>query len=144
MATYRTSLRSPRPPAEVFDYLARFSNAAEWDPGVVSAHDPGAGPPQRGSAYHLVVRFFGLQVPLDYRVAEIDTSRRVVFQAENRMVRSTDVIEVAPAPGGGSTVNYSATLTPKGPAVMVAPIVAIAFRRTGDRASAGLTAKLAA
>ena len=97
MATYRTSVSSPRPPADVFAYLARFSNAAHWDPGVAAAEDVTAGPPAFGSTYRLQVRFLGLTVPLEYRIEEIDAPNRVVLQAENSMVRSTDVIEVAEA-----------------------------------------------
>jgi len=143
VATYRTSLSSPRPPADVFAYLARFSNAVGWDPGVVAAEDRSAGPPARGSAYRLVVRFLGLPVPLDYRIVEIDPPTRVVLQAENTVVRSTDVIEVAPAPGGGSTIDYQASLITKGLSAVLAPLVAVAFRRIGDRAAAGLRAALA-
>src|SRR5271165_2233061 len=114
MATYRTSVSSPRPPTDVFSYLARFSNAAHWDPGVSAAEDVTPGPPAFGSTYRLMVRFLGLTLPLEYRIEEIEARKRVVLRAENAMVRSTDVIEVAPTPNGGSTVTYEATLTPKG------------------------------
>jgi hypothetical protein len=144
MATYRTSVSSPRPPADVFAYLARFSNAARWDPGVPAAEDLTPGPTVFGSTYRLMVRFLGLTVPLEYRIEEIDAPKRVVLRAENTMVRSVDVIEVAPALGGGSTVTYEATLTPKGSARALAPIIGLVFRRIGDRAAAGLRASLAA
>jgi hypothetical protein len=141
---YRASALSPRSPAEVFAYLAHFSHATQWDPGVVSATDITPGPPDRGSRYRLVTRFLGRSVPLEYRIEEIDTPRRVVLGAENAMVRSTDVIEVAAAPGGGSTVTYEATLTVKGPSVLLTPLVALAFRRIGVRATRGLRAVLSA
>jgi hypothetical protein len=143
MVTYRTSVSSPRPPADVFAYLARFSNAASWDPGVSGAEEITPAPPAPGSTYRLMVRFLGLTVPLEYRIEEIDSPRRVVLQAENTMVRSTDVIEVAPGPDGGSTVSYEAELTPKGLSVALAPLIGVAFRRIGDRAAAGLRASLA-
>jgi hypothetical protein len=60
------------------------------------------------------------------------------------MVRSTDVIEVAPAAGGGASLTYSATLRPRGASVLMAPLISLLFRRIGDRAAAGLRAKLAA
>jgi hypothetical protein len=138
------SASSPRPPTDVFAYLARFSNAAEWDPGVTAAEDTTPGPPALGSRYRLIARFLGLSVPLEYRIEEIDAPRRVVLRAENNMVRSTDVIEVSAAPGGGSTVTYEATLTPKGATAVLAPLLGMAFRRVGDRASAGLRTMLAA
>jgi hypothetical protein len=143
MATYRTSVSSPKPPADVFSYLARFSNAAHWDPGVLAAEDITPGPPAFGSTYRLMVRFLGLTVPLEYRIEEIDAPKRVVLRAENAMVHSTDVIEVAPALSGGSTVTYKATLTPKGASAALAPLIGMVFRRIGDRAAAGLRASLA-
>ena len=60
------------------------------------------------------------------------------------MIRSTDVIEVSPAPGGGSTVTYEATIRTKGAAALSTPLVGAALRRIGDRAAAGLKAALAA
>ena len=144
MTTCHISASSPRPPADVFAYLSRFSNAVEWDPGVTFAEDKTPGPPARGSTYRLVAKFLGLSVPLEYRIEEIDSPRRVVLRAENKMIRSTDVIEVSPAPGGGSTVTYEATLTSKGASAILAPLLGSSFRRVCDRAAAGLRAKLAA
>jgi hypothetical protein len=143
VVTYRTSVSSERSPADVFAYLARFSNAAAWDPGVASAEDTTAGPPAPGSTYRLMVKFLGGTVPLDYRIEEIDPPQRVVLRAENAAMRSTDVIEVRPTPDGGSTVTYVASLTPKGVAAGLAPILAVVFRRIGARAAAGLRTALA-
>jgi Polyketide cyclase / dehydrase and lipid transport len=138
------SVPSPRHPADVFEYLARFSNAAHWDPGVSSAEEITPGPPACGSAYRLVVKFLGLSVPLEYRIEEIDPPTRVSLRAENSIIRSTDVIEVAPADGGGSIVTYEATLAPKGVSTLLEPLLGAVFRGIGDRAAAGLRAALAA
>ncbi len=35
MARYKATVQSPCPPAEMFAYLACFSNAVDWDPGVL-------------------------------------------------------------------------------------------------------------
>jgi Polyketide cyclase / dehydrase and lipid transport len=125
-------------PTEAFAYLARFSNAAEWDPGVTSAEQLSSGPPALGSTYRLVVRFLGLSAPMDYSINEIEVPRRVVLQAENVAIRSTDVIEVAPQPSGGSHVVYEANLRTKGVFVVISPVIALAFRGVGDRAAKGL------
>src|SRR5581483_3849755 len=114
MASYRARVTSPWPPAEVFDYMARFSNAAEWDPGVADATEVNPGVPALGSTYGLVVRSFGRAVPFEYRIVELDRPHRVVLRAENPTVRSTDVIEASSEPGGGSTVTYDANLELKG------------------------------
>ena len=90
--------------------MARFSNAAEWDPGVTEATEADPGPPTLGSTYRLMVRAFGRSLPLDYRICEFDRPHRVVLSAANSMVRSTDVIQVSAGPEGGSTLTYDATL----------------------------------
>jgi hypothetical protein len=144
MATYRAHVTSLRPQAEVFDYMARFSNAAEWDPGVTEATEVDPGAPTLGSTYRLMVRAFGRAVPLEYRIAEFDRPHRVVLSAENAMVRSTDVIEVSAGPGGGSTLIYDATLGLKGAAALLTPLLGLSFRRIGDRAIVGLRTALTA
>jgi hypothetical protein len=144
MASYRARVASPLPPAEVFDYMARFSNAVEWDPGVTEATEVDPGAPALGSIYRLTVRAFGRTLPLDYRIAEFDRPHRVVLSAENSMVRSTDVIDVSAGPGTGSTLTYDATLRLKGAVALFTPLLGLAFRRIGDRAIVGLRAVLAA
>ena len=142
MAFYRTRFTSPRPPAEVFDYMARFSNTAEWDPGVSEATEVHPGVPALGSTYRLVVRSFGRAIPLEYRIVEIDRPHRVVVRAENSAVCSTDVIAVSTGPGNGSTLTYDATLELKGVAALFTPLLGLSFRRIGDRAIVGLRATL--
>jgi hypothetical protein len=144
MATYRARVTSPRPPAEVFDYMARFSNAAEWDPGVTEATEAESGAPGLGSTYQLVVRAFGRAILLSYRIVDFDRPHRVVLSAENSTVRSTDVIEVVAEPAGGSILTYDATLGLKGGAVLFTPFLGPSFRRIGNRAIVGLRAALAA
>ena len=143
MARYITVVTTTEPPAEAFAYMARFSNAAEWDPGVTEAEALTPGPPALGSTYRLVVRFFGLSTPIEYRIDEIDVPTRVVLQGENAAVRSRDVIEVAPRQGGGSIVHYEANLETKGVFVVLSPVLALAFRHVGDRAAQGLRRSLA-
>jgi hypothetical protein len=126
----------------VFAYMARFSNAAEWDPGVTGAEELTPGPPALGSTYRLGVRSLGRSLNLDYRITEFDHPARVVLSAENTTLRSIDVIEITSDPGGGSTLTYDATLTLKGIFAVASPLLGPAFRRLGDRAAAGLRARL--
>ena len=142
MASYLARVTSPRPPAEVFDYMARFSNAAEWDPGVVEATEVNPGVPALGSTYRLVVRSFGRATPLEYRIVEMDRPHRVVLRAENSAVRSTDVIAVSSGPGSGSTLTYDATLDAQGCGRPVHPPpwpLVPAHRGPGHRRPAGHT-----
>ena len=138
MARYRTTIESTKSPTEAFDYLADFANAAEWDPGVVKGERLTGTPLGRGSRFRLVARFLGRRVPLEYEITSFDPARRVVFEADNAMVRSVDEIRFS---GGGdrTSVTYDADLRVKGPlGHLVDPLLGLAFRRIGDRAAAGL------
>lgn len=109
----------------------------------MSAQELTPGPPGLGSTYKLMVRFLGLRTPLEYRIVEIAPPGLVRLEAENGSVRSEDTIEVAAA-GGGSVVTYRARLVPKRLPALLGPLLEVALRRTGDRAIAGLAARLAA
>ena len=52
MARYQATVQSQRPSTETFDYLATFSNAVDWDPGVLAGEqlDPGRSPSAPASA----------------------------------------------------------------------------------------------
>jgi hypothetical protein len=138
MARYRTTVESTKSPEEAFDYLAEFSNARDWDPGIVEAANVAGDPVGPGSRFRLVSRFLGRRLPLEYRITEFDRPTRVVLAADEASIRSTDEIRFA-ATSGGSRVTYEADLKLKTPlAPLMDPLLALAFRRIGDRAAAGL------
>jgi len=138
MAHYQTSFSSPTPAEAAFDYLSRFSSAAGWDPGVVEARDLTADPVGLGSAFEIVSSFLGRKVSLRYEIVEFDAPRRVVLQAENSSIRSTDTISIEPGGDGSTLVSYDAVLEPRGLAIAMTPLFAVLFRRIGDRAADGL------
>lgn len=142
MARYVATVESPRTAAEVFDYIADFSTNAEWDPGTVSADRVGEGPIGLGADFRLVVSFLGRTSRLTYRIVEYDRPYRVTFRGENAAVVSLDQITIEPW-NGGSRLTYDAGLTPKGATRLAGPLLALAFRRVGDRALTGLRAVLA-
>jgi hypothetical protein len=141
MPRYRTKMTVPRRPEEVFDYLARFSSAAQWDPSVVDAAMLTPEPVGIGSEFRLVVRSFGSERPFVYQITAFDRPRSVTLVAETAQVRSHDTITVEPA-GAGSEIAYDAELNFRGMARLATPILALVFRRMGDAAAAGLRAEI--
>src|SRR5947208_627560 len=127
MARYKTSFASPTSTEAAFDYLSRFSTTAAWDPGVVEARDLTPDP-----------AVLGRRVPLRYEITEFDAPRRVVLRAESSSVRSIDTISCEPGADGSTVVTYDSVLEPRGAARLIAPFVAVLFRRIGDRAAGGL------
>jgi carbon monoxide dehydrogenase subunit G len=142
MATYRAEIDSPREPDEVFEYLAAFSNAREWDPSVVEAEPRDGGRAELGSVYRLGVRTAGRVVPFEYEVVDLDRPNRVVLHAHRTGMASTDTITVE-ALHPGSRVRYVAVLELRGALRVAAPLVGRAFEKMADRAAAGLRRALA-
>lgn len=142
MARYRCTIESPFAADEAFDYMARFSNAPEWDPSAVRARPLTDGPVRLGSEFEVVVRSFGRELTWRYRVTEHDRPHRVVVRAERGSIVSEDTITVAALPVGGSAVTYHAELRTSGWSRLLDPLLAVAFRRIGTAAEDGLRREL--
>lgn len=141
MATYSTAIDSPRSPGDVFEYLATFSNAREWDPSVVEG-ESSTGRPEVGSVYRLSVRTAGRVLSLEYEILELDRPHRVVLQARRGGLVSSDTITVESL-YTGSRVHYVAVLQLRGLLRVVAPLAGKAFAKMADRGAAGLRLALA-
>ena len=145
MAVFEATIGSDWTADDTFSYLAVFSNAGQWDPGVLEGEQLDPGPVRVGSRFLLVVPFLGRKLPLVYRVTELSAGdRRVVLDAASRFLRATDRIAVRPRPAGrGASVSYQAEVTLAGPLRLLDPLLGRGFRGVGERAAAGLASTLA-
>jgi hypothetical protein len=141
MTTFQATIATTRSPEDAFAYLARFSNAAQWDPSVTEARDASEGELGVGSAFDLVIEFSGRTVPVTYRITSFDAPRSVTLDGVTPKFKSHDVITVAPS-ATGSEVTYTATLTLTGVWRLAEPIAGRAFRKSADLAIAGLEREL--
>jgi len=137
MARYQATVASRRPAADTFGYLATFSNAAEWDPGVISAEQLDPGPVRPGTRFRLIVPFLRRRLALTYEVVALAPGREVVLAATSRLLRATDRITVVPN-GNGGTVSYEAIVRLRGPLRLLDGLLRPGFRAVGERAAAGL------
>ncbi len=141
MARYKTDIESSLAQADAFAYMADFANARFWDPSVSDARRVGEAPVGIGSAFDLVARFGGRDVPLRYEIVEYDSPRRVVLEARRPAFVSRDTITIEPA-GNGSIVHYDATLGFGGVGRLFDPIMQRIFDRVGARATLGMKTAL--
>jgi hypothetical protein len=141
MVRYVTAVGSVLPQTDAFAYMADFSNARLWDPSVSEARRVGDEPVGLGSAFDLVARFAGRDVPLRYEIVDYDAPRRVVLEARRPGFVSRDAITVEPA-GAGSVVHYDATLAFRGLGRLADPIMQRIFDRVGARATRGMQTAL--
>jgi hypothetical protein len=137
MARVKKVLEVPRPAKEVFDYLADFSNAAEWDPGVQSGEKLTEGPIGEGTEFRLVATFGPRRLPLTYRITGYQPHTRVVFDADDRDFRSHDVITVQEIPTG-ARITYDAELVLRGWRAWADPFLQLAFYWIAGNAIRGL------
>jgi hypothetical protein len=141
MARYQATVESRSPAAETFGYLATFSNAADWDPGVLAGEQLDAGPVRPGSRFRLVVPFLAARMPLTYEVLSLVPDREVVLRAANAVLQSTDRIVVS-GTAGGSAVSYDAEVRLRGALRILDPLLRPGFRAVAQRAAAGLAGAL--
>jgi carbon monoxide dehydrogenase subunit G len=142
MARYKATLETQLSSEATFAYLSDFANTEEWDPGTVQAERVGEGPLGEGSEFRLVAAFLGRKAVITYRLIAYDPPNAVSFRGENPTVTSMDEVTVAPT-GTGTLITYNAELTLKGPLKLADPLLALAFKRVGDRALAGMRDTLA-
>jgi|tagenome__1003787_1003787.scaffolds.fasta_scaffold20688117_2 hypothetical protein len=143
MARYTDTFETPRERRDVAAYLSDFSTTQEWDPGVAEAQRLDDGPVGLGSRFRIVARFLGRRTELTYEIVRHDADALVALRGENASVVSLDTMRFSDTPAGGTRVSYEADLTLKGPLRALDPLLGLAFNRVGDRAAAGLRAKLA-
>jgi hypothetical protein len=137
MARYQAVVRSRWPAAETFAYLATFSNAVDWDPGVLAGEQLDPGPVAVGTRFRLVVSLAGRRMPLTYRITGYQPGREVMLAATSGLLNATDKIVVTGGPGG-SAVSYQAEVRLRGPLRVLDPLLRPRFRAVADRAAAGL------
>lgn len=130
------------PPDQVFEYLADFRTAAEWDVNTKSSDLVSGDAMAEGAEYKVVTEFAGRNLTMTYRTAELQRPDRIVFQSGTAVADIEDVITISPD-GSGSEVSYEAKIKPKSIAIVLDPVFSLIFKRVGDRAAKSLRETLA-
>lgn len=137
MARYRMRLRTARSTGDVFAYLSDLEHFADWDPGIESSVQIAGDGPGIGAAYDVKASGSVLR----YEVDVFDPPHRIRATGRNRWLTSVDTISVSNE-GAGSVVTYDADLRLHGLLRIGDPILALTFKRMGDRARDGLADSL--
>lgn len=127
--------------ASAFAYVADFSNAAEWDPGIETARRTSPGPVGVGSTFELVAEFMGRKLVTTYEVIEHEPPQRVVVRGGTSRFTSTDTI-VLEQQGDDVRIGYNAVFELKGILGLAEPLLRSTFSKLADKAVAGLKATL--
>ena len=143
MPHYSAVISSTWDVERAFEFMSDFSNAALWDPGVVSARRLDAGEVRVGSSFDLTVTFAGRKMTLRYAVRSLKAPHQVVFVASTNQLESIDTLTFEQRDEGCRMI-YDADLRFKGLAGVANPLLALGFRRVGDRARDSLRSMLTA
>ena len=138
MANYRMTLQSLRSQAELFTYMATFSNAAMWNPRVESADSDSGDDLKVGSEFHLAIKIRKKTTPFVYSILEFDPPQRLVVEAVTTTFYIRDTITVRTTEMDHSEMTYAATLRFRGFASILDGALIIVIRQIGRKAKHSL------
>ena len=141
MTHYRTTVTSSWGQEALFSYMSDFAHSQEWDPGVRRAERASGGAIELGARFHLEVGFLGRRLPLEYVVTAYEPHALVQLTASNGSLLSIDTMTFATR-SDGSSLTYDAELRVLGGYRVFSPLLAVGFRRVGERARQGLLREL--
>jgi len=137
MARLHETLETSLPLDQAFAFIADFSNAQRWDPGVAWSRSLTSGPPEIGAAYELGVRMGRRVAPMEYRVTAIERDARVVLTGQGSNVSAVDDIAFEQTPNG-TRIDYTADIQLNGLLRLAAPFAGRAFAAIGRNARDGM------
>lgn len=140
MATIHEGFEIDRPIAEVFDAVADFTTNATWDPGVRRSVQVVGNVVGLGTEFDVDLDITGLVVAptFRYRITTYNRPDHVVLETEGLLARGRDDVTFTETATGGTRVDWTADFSLRGLGRLMDPILALGFRRVGQRAVAGL------
>jgi Polyketide cyclase / dehydrase and lipid transport len=136
------TITTDAPVADVFAYLADFSNAPEWDPGTESSRARDQDGPRLGQVYDLIVTWGDRRLPMVYEITALKRDRLLTLIGDGSTTHAVDTMEFSEVPDGGTSVTYIADIRLKGVLRLAEPFLRRRFAELGDAAEAGLSAAL--
>ncbi len=137
MAHFTTTLSSPASAQSTFDYIADFSNVADWDPTVRSSAQVGRKPIGVGSRFKVTMDTPVRPFVFDYEIILYEPNHLITFRAETETLRSLDTIQVEKQ-SRGCRVHYDADLRLRRGLYLFDFAAHIAFQFSGRSSARGL------
>jgi carbon monoxide dehydrogenase subunit G len=142
MTRLREQIQTALPLDVTFDFVADFSNAARWDPGVASSVRLDTGPIREGSRFLLDLRMGRRTAPMRYHIAALERPTRVVLVGAGSGVDAVDEIVFEPS-DAGTRISYTADIHLRGLLRFAQPFLSHVFERIGREAASGMRSTLA-
>lgn len=126
-----------RTPEEALNFVGDFRNLLLWDPSCQSARMTQGESLTQGAGFHVVIRFAGRDVPMDYVVTEFQPGRRIVLEGRSDKARSVDILTAEPRTNG-SRLTYRAEITVDGAGRLMDAAMKLLFTPTVNKGMANL------
>lgn len=131
-----------RPLEEVFDYLADFSQIADWDPSVLTAKKISQGVIAQGCQFDLVLKSAGRRVPMAYQLTDYQANKSLTFFGQADGFTATDTIGFQ-AQGSQTQITWQADLVFTGVLQYLIPVMRSSLIKLGKDSMRGLADALA-
>lgn len=103
-----------RPPEEVFDFWAEWSNNPTWQTGMDSCTWTSEPPLQLGSTYDQAASFLGRPIISSFRVVEYEAGIKLRIKTTKSSLPLDITRQVSPGPNGGTTLRATIRGEPGG------------------------------
>jgi carbon monoxide dehydrogenase subunit G len=137
VARFREVIEVSAPLERAFAFVADFTTAAEWDPGIAASRRTG-GDGGVGTTYAVEALFRGKTLPFEYVVTAYEIDRVIVLSGAGARATSIDTITFESITSGGTRITYEAELRFTGMLRVIEPLFAGTIRTMGAKALAGL------
>ncbi len=126
-----------RQPEEALNFVGDFRNLPLWDPSCRAARMTQGDSLAAGSRFHVVIRFAGRDIPMDYAVREYQPGRRVVLEGRSERAHALDSLTAEPR-ANGCRLTYRAEITVDGAGRLMDLAMTLLFAPTVRRGMANL------
>ncbi len=127
---------------ECFRYLADFSTAEQWDPGVYRAEKRTPGPPAPGTKFALTLSAGGRRIPMTYQLEELVPNELIALTGDGEGFSARDRITLESPFPGRTRIAYEAVLAFSGAAGRAEPLFRPWLKGVGRKAVEGMTRAL--
>lgn len=143
MIEMQRTVQTTSSPVAVFDYLADFTNAAQWDPNTIDVarvHGDGA----IGTEYRVTSTFAGRTTELNYQLTDLESHSLIRFRAGKKSVTAVDTLLIhgVDSVDGGTAVTYLVEFNFHGLLGLVEVLLKPAVRRLLDEGADSLRTEL--
>lgn len=126
-----------RTPEEALNFIGDFRNLLLWDPSCREARLTQGEGLAVGTGFHVVIRFAGRDVAMDYVVKEYQPGRRIVLEGRSAQALSIDTLTAEPRVNG-SRVTYRADIKVDGAGRLMDAAMKLLFAPTVKRGMTNL------